>query len=171
MIMNDNQLPKNENLVLFILQNIEKATVTELMKLAYLIDLAYFKKTKTTKIFDFKYVRYFYGPFDSNIYQVINKLAKRNLIQAEGNYSMKGGSEYYDYTLTEEGKTLSTGLITEEERDFILEILQSFSPYGAKILTSIAYDTAPMKAIGAEIGNSNGIGQTLDFNKVFDNAN
>lgn len=155
------ELPKSIKLVYFLLKSRISATVTELMKLAYLSDLKLNRKSGE-QYTEFKYVRYNFGPFDRNIYQVISNLASKGYLEERIEYTTSG-KEHIVYTITE--KAPESSLILE---DSIIEILNpmlvELAPLGATTLTDLAYQTAPMKKIKAKRDNRLGINQVLDLN-------
>ena len=151
---------KNEQLLAYIIKNRPGTSVTSLMKLSYLVDLVSIKKGQH-QISDFKYRRYYYGPFDNKIYNAIEGLVENNVIEGQPDYSFNG-DEYIIYSFTGEENT-SFDLITDDEEDIILEVLESIKGYGAKTLMEITYKTKPMIEIGATIGGREHLNEILDL--------
>lgn len=137
-------------------------SITELMKLSYLIDLVALKK-KRSRLFDFEYVRYHYGPFDKKIYKYVKSLLADGTF-VEGGRVSSTGDEFVTYRLAD--TRISHSKIKEEEMEILNEVLSAVEGHGAKALTELAYRTKPMKKIGAEIGNTNGLNETLDLTLV-----
>ncbi len=136
-------------------------TITSIMKLSYLTDLVFITEGGN-QISDFKYERYLFGPFDRRIYEYINSLVEENIFMEKSNYSARG-DEYIVYEFNEESEDICFDELARKEMramDVTLEQLQGLGP---KALTEIAYNTKPMKKIGAEIGNDTGLQETLDL--------
>ena len=152
---------KRERALGCIVKNRGKATVTILMKLAYLTDLVSCKRTGKP-IFDYDYKRYFYGPFDDKIYRDIEHLQSEKILNGDFDYTQEG-NEYILYTFNPvKEKGFSFGLTDTEEKT-IGEVLESVKGLGAKILTEIAYRTKPMKKLRATLGGKENLGKSLDL--------
>jgi len=152
---------KTKEVLLDIIRDHGDATVTVIMKTCYLIDLTAQKRLKQP-ITNLQYIRYNYGPFDSNIYRYLLRLIEADLVTTDTKYFSVGGNEVVTYKLKDISKTFETDL-KQGEKEIVDEVLSSIRGLGARMLTEIAYQTAPMKKIGAKIGNNEGLGKKLDL--------
>lgn len=152
---------KTKILLAYIVRGHEHASVTEIMKLSYLIDLVSSKK-RGKKISDFTYRRYNFGPFDERIYSFLSILCSEEVLINDVDYTSLG-SEYVVYTFNKE-KECSFDELAEEEKKLADEVLEKVKGYGAKTLTEIAYKTKPMQKLGATIGGKENINVELDLN-------
>ena len=113
-----------------------KWDIMQFMKLPYFIDLE-FMKTKGFQISNFTYIRYEFGPFDKNI---------------------------YSYRTLFEGKRPNVNFCYIS--DFISDInktLQTLPIQNGEKLKKLAYETTPMKKLGATIGGNEGWNKKLDL--------
>lgn len=152
-----------ENLLLHIMQKRKWVSITELMKLSYLID--YTLSTKNlSPITGFSYIRYFYGPFDRDIYRIIEDLIRRKEVVEDTEFS-DTGREYIVYGLANKAQDMYDYLsdIDAKRSHLVQQILEKLSTCNSKLLTQIAYNTKPIEKIGARIGNEKGIGENLTF--------
>ena len=156
-------LEKTQQLLAYIIKRHNKASVTVLMKLSYLIDLVSLKKDGK-QITHYNYVRYNYGPFDNIIYADLQKLIDAKVVQPKPNY-VPSGEEYIIYSYNE-NSDLDFSALTDEERAIADEVLENVNGYGARTLTEIAYKTKPMKKFGATLGGTEHLGEKLDLNTV-----
>ena len=154
---------KTRKLIEYIVQSNDSLTVTSIIKLCYLIDLACFREFKS-QVTDFKYIRWNYGPFDRTVYSVLEELEKGGTIESETVYN--GQSEYVVFKSRAEvrGHDLDTSF-TVKEKSVINGVLSDLQGYGSKLLTEIAYKTGPMQALGATRGGPEGMGEQLDLSK------
>ncbi len=153
-------LNKTQQLLSYIIQHHAKASVTVLMKISYLIDLVSLKK-ENQQITHYAYMRYTYGPFDNQIYSDIEALAQANIISPKPDY-VPSGEEYITYSINE-GAIFDFSELTPQDRAIADEVLESVKGYGARTLTEIAYKTKPMTELGATLGGSEHIGETLNL--------
>lgn len=151
---------KNSQLLSYLAQGHSEASVTVLIKLCYLADLISLKKNNK-KISSFEYIRYYFGPFDSKIYDELELLVNKNILIATPEYTLKG-AEAIIYHFNKE-KSLDTSNLEEEDKTILKELLDSVRGYGARALTDIAYNTKPMKHFGATLGGSEHMGEILDL--------
>lgn len=151
---------KNLQLLAFLAKEHSEASVTVLIKLCYLADLISIKRYGN-KISSFEYVRYYFGPFDPEIYEDLELLVKEKILTAEPEYTKKG-AEAIIYHFNE-SKELDTSKLGDEDKIVLNELLESVRGYGAKALTDIAYNTKPMKAFGATLGGSEHMGELLNL--------
>ena len=151
---------KNQQVLALIIKKYGKPSVTSLMKLCYLTDLVSIQK-KQPQVTEYTYKRYNYGPFDDKIYSDLEKLIANDAIKPEIEYTPRG-DEFVTYQNLD--KNFEFDKITEDEKKHIDEVLESLKGYGAKVLTEIAYQTKPMKAIKATIGGNEGLNEILNLN-------
>jgi uncharacterized phage-associated protein len=153
-------LTKNQILLAYLTKYKEKASVTVLMKLAYLVDLVSIKKG-SEKIFSFVYKRYTYGPFDESIYRELEALQLEGVVLPKSDFTATG-EEYIYYSFNTESE-IDCEDISETEKTIINEVLESVKGFGAKILTDIAYKTKPMQMLGATLGGNEHLNEQLDL--------
>ena len=153
---------KTRQLILYLLKNHPGSSITNLMKLAYLTDLISVKRNKK-QISNFEYKRHYYGPFDKRIYQYVEGLTEAGIVGAKSDFGITG-EEFSVFSINpEKEKEISFDKLESEEIDILDELLGSVRGYGAKLLTEIAYQTKPMKKLGATIGGTEKLGETLDL--------
>lgn len=152
---------KNLSLLAYLSKNHPEASVTVLIKLCYLADLVSIKRFGK-KISNYDYMRYYFGPFDKQIYNDLESLVKKNILKATSDYSQKG--EVIIYHLIENENEITD--LNEQDKIILDELLKSMKGYGAKALTDIAYNTKPMKALGATLGGNEHLGKKLDLTLV-----
>ena len=150
----------NLDLLRYIVSKHSHASITSLMKLAYLIDLVSISK-HGKRISKFKFKRDKFGPFDPAIYKMLGELTRKELITGEGIFSDVG--EYVIYSSNEVAPDVK---LTTPQGELIDEVLSKLRGHGAKALTEIAYSTKPMKALNATMGGNEGIGEVLDLDLV-----
>lgn len=153
---------KTKQLLCYILQDSPR-DVTSMIKLSYLIDLAAVRKFDR-QISEFNYIRYNYGPFDQKVYSNLNDLQKEGKVVSFSYYNTYGESVLFKLNTQPEEDEFN--LLSADEKSLIKEMLESLSGYGAKMLTEIAYSTAPMKALGAKLGGNEHLGELLDLKSV-----
>lgn len=156
-----NMNKKIKQFLAYITKNYVSATVTSLMKLAYLADLVSVTK-KHGQISDFKYRRYKYGPFDARIYGYLTELAREKILKEEIEYTLSA-EEYIKYKFNNEIEDFKFDKLSEKEIVTIDEILEGVKGYGAKMLTEITYKTKPMLALGATLGGDENLNTPLDL--------
>ncbi len=154
---------KTKQLIFSLLKKNPECSITSLMKLAYLVDLISVERYKK-QVSNFKYRRYYYGPFDSKIYLYIEDLINKKIIIPKSDYTITTGKEFVVYSPSE-SSDYNSDKINSKELMIIDELLESVKGYGARALTEIAYRTKPMIALGAKTNNSKGIGLRLKFGK------
>lgn len=151
---------RTEQLIAYLAQQHPRATVTVLMKLAYLIDLSAIENKKKP-VSAFEYRRYNYGPFDEAIYSTINKLVDGNVLMTEAAYGL-GGSEYIVYKFNDDMEDFNFKKL-KPHMAMINKVLKALNGFGAKTLTSIAYKTKPMLALGATLGGNEAMNTPLNL--------
>lgn len=163
---NINISDKNLQFILEIIKNKWTATITSIVKLAYLIDYAFFKKAKK-QISDFEYIRFHYGPYDSNIEYSLLSLKWEKLL-CTNSYALSSWEEITQYTINNElydNKNSKYNLLTAEEIEFIWAFVEKLQEFSAKQLTEIAYETWPMKAFDAHLWGKEHFWENLDLSK------
>jgi len=152
-------LNKTQQLLAYLVKNHQKASITVLMKLSYLIDLVSIKKTGNA-ITHYNYIRYYYGPFDNAINTDLQKLMEEKVIEAKSDF-VPSGEEYIVYNFND-GYDLSLEL-SENELEIIEEVMENIKGYGARALTEITYKTKPMLKFKATLGGNEHLYETLDM--------
>jgi len=145
----------------YIARGFGSATVTMVMKLAYLIDLVSVGRTGK-QISGFRYKRYKYGPFDSTIYAYLTGLVEEGILQEESEFCAPA-EEYIKYRVNDASPKLKSNKLNAAEVKIADEVLKSMVGYGAKALSAIAYKTKPMIALGATPGGSENLKALLDL--------
>lgn len=153
---------KTQQLLAYLAKQHSRPTITALMKLAYLVDLVSIKKLKS-KISNFDYVRYYYGPYDASINNYVAALLQIDVLKAETKFTPQGG-EYIEYLFNEDNEEYKIDQLSTEEIELIDEVMISISGYGAKTLTEMTYKTAPLVKLNATIGGSEHLNTKLDLN-------
>ena len=151
---------KTDQMLAYIVKARGNASVTILMKLAYLADLTMVQSGKK-KISEFTYKRWNYGPFDRSIYGAIERLEEAGTLSVRIECDSLG-NDYGVYSIAD-GVTPSFDLLSTEETFTIDELIRSLKGYGAKTLTDLAYKTAPMTSIGAVLGGRQAMGKELNL--------
>jgi len=151
---------KTKQFLSYIAKQYNQVTITSLMKLSYFIDLVSMKE-KRKQISDFVYERYRFGPFNKEIYGYINDLIKEKTLKEKTSYT-PSGDEYIIYEFNTTTKTKFDQLDTHEKKiaDRVINELYGLGP---KALAQIAYETRPMKKIGAKLSNTKGLNKRLDL--------
>ena len=154
---------KTKQFITYLAKDYIPATVTSLMKLAYLIDLISVTK-KEGQISNFIYRRYNYGPFDKDIYNYILELVDEKIL-LEGIQYTPQADEYIVYRFNEDDEKSSFNKLSMKEKKTIDGVLESLKGFGAKALSEITYKTKPLMAIGAKPDNNTGLNKVLDLNE------
>ena len=152
---------KTKQLLAYLIQEHSSASVTVLIKLSYLIDLVSVKK-EHNQVTDFEYRRYYFGPFDNSIYSLLSELETEGVIVGGVKYT-SGGEEYVVYSINGEKEDVSFDRLTEKDYEVADQVLEQVRGYGAKVLTEVAYQTAPMKKLGATLGGNENLNEKLDL--------
>lgn len=155
---------KTRQLILYLVKNNPKSSITSLMKLAYLADLINVKRSKK-QISSFNYRRYHYGPFDKQIYSYVEGLTDDGLVFSESDYGATGEEFSVFSIVPEKREGLDFSKLNASEVGVVDELLNSVRGYGARVLTEIAYKTKPMKSLKATIGGSEHLGEKLNLKK------
>ncbi len=149
---------KNKELLSIILDEFGSASVTALMKLCYLVDCKFVKDT-SEQLSDFSYIRYNFGPYDQALYFTLNSLENAKVISSS--YQPHAYEAVKKFTLNELTPNVQT--ITEDEENAVREYIKNLCGFDAKTLTHIAYKTKPMTALGATLGGTEALGQSLNL--------
>lgn len=153
---------KTRQLLLYLLKNNPKSSITSLMKLAYLADLISVKRQKR-QISNFEYRRHYYGPFDKKIYQYIEDLTENKFVKAGSDFGSTG-EEFGVFSINpEKGEEVAFDKLGIKEIEILDALLGSVRGYGARMLTEIAYQTKPMQKLKATIGGSESFGKKLNL--------
>ncbi|MFC1656078.1 Panacea domain-containing protein [Patescibacteria group bacterium] len=139
---------KTKQFLAYLIQKHSRASITVIMKLAYLIDLISVQKTNK-KISSFQYVRFYYGPYDKSINEYLSVMLGEGIIKSFLEYTPTG-NEYVVYSFNDDNYNFDK--LSSKDISFIDEIMESLKGYGAKTLTEITYKTKPLKKMGATIG-------------------
>lgn len=152
---------KTEQLLVYITKGFKSASITILMKLAYLVDLITVTRGKE-QISSFQYRRYKYGPFNSEIYAYLTKLVEENIFEDLAQ-PCPPSEEYIVYKVNEKSDKISFDKLSADERKIIDEVVDSMSGYGAKTITEVTYKTKPMIALGATLGGTENLNTILNL--------
>lgn len=153
---------RTKQLLAYIVSKNPDVSVTSLMKLSYLVDLISVKRRKT-KISDFEYIRYFYGPFDNSIYGYLEFLSNEKVLIPKSDYSHLDGNEFVTYSFNKKAEGFKFDKLTGGDISIIDELIDSVKGYGAKALTEIAYKTKPMRALRATLGGTENLNKKLNL--------
>lgn len=153
-------MDKTRQLLAYIIKNHPSISITGLMKLAYISDLVSIKK-HNKQISDFQYIRYIYGPFNTDIYAYIKSLVDQGVILEYPDYTPRG-DEFIIYKYNKD-TDFSFAKLTKKDRQVIDEVIESLLGYGAMALVDLSYKTKPMIKIGAKQGNGKGLNEKLDL--------
>jgi DNA-binding PadR family transcriptional regulator len=135
---------KTKELLLYLIDRRGGLSVTSLMKLCYLADLMNVKENGK-QISDFSYRRYYFGPFDKVIYEALEELSKEGVVSGNLIYTHEG-KEFLEYRINEDGEgDFELEAVSENERAVVDSLLEKVKGYGARIITEIAYKTAPKR--------------------------
>lgn len=154
---------RTRGLILYLVGKMAVPTKTSIIKMCYLCDLAAVQ-SGMNQITAFKYIRYYYGPFDKNIEDYLLDLVKKREIVSRSEYS-SGGGEYERFSLPSAEIDPEDYIedLTDEEKTIVDSILDSLGSLNAKMLTEIAYKTNPMKKFGATLGGTEHLTEALDL--------
>ncbi len=153
-------LSKTQQIIAYLVKKHHKPSVTVLIKLAYLVDLLSLKKYNTP-ITNYQYIRYYFGPYDKSINGDIQTLVEDQIIIPSIDYN-QSGEEYVYYSYNSEFAG-DLDQVTEQDKNVIDAFLEQVKGYGARTLTDIAYQTKPMKKIGAVLGQTQHLNELLDM--------
>jgi hypothetical protein len=132
------------------------------MKMAYLVDLIAVRE-KIGKITDYSYIRYYYGPYNSDINSDIQILVEKDIIKFDRAYAAPD-AEYIVYSFnTKKEEEFYFDAFSVEEIKIIDQVIMDLGAYGARALTEIAYKTEPMKKLGATLGGNEQLNTPLDL--------
>ena len=154
-------MTKKEQIIHYIVSSRPKSGITEVMKLAYLFEVAYYRVTgkQYTK---FGFIRYTYGPFDNEVYNIISKLGAQGFIITDEiilpSDNVKAvflpGENELEYTFDDRTKLI------------LDRVIQETKDLKTKELTELSYQTEPMKELGATMGGMEHFNEVLDISMV-----
>jgi len=150
---------KTKQLLTYLIDKHAVATVTSLVKLCYLSDLVYFQSHKK-QISSLHYIRWNYGPYDSLISKYLLDLVTSDTIESKVAFT-NDGNEYFKYSL--KNSDYNHSLLADDELESVDAVLNSLAGYGANALIKVAYETKPMKALGATINGTENLGAELNL--------
>ena len=139
-------MSKNSKIILQILKSRWECGVTELIKICYLIDLSN-KNDNGKKLSDFSYIRYNYGPFDKEIYKIMEDLTEDWLVDYKL-YRTSLWDEIIKYVIRDVNEKID---LKETEIEYIDDKLGELWLFTASDLTKIAYRTKPLTDLKASI--------------------
>lgn len=160
--MKTNTEEKNKEILVQLLSIYGDCTITALMKLAYLSDVAFYSKHQQ-RISNLNFIRYYYGPFDKAVYKLVEKLLNDGLLETSSVLDGSHENNIYHYKGAIPPKTK---FISRQEKTLLNKVAETLKGYGAKGLTKIAYETKPMQALKATLGGKEGLYEVLDFKKI-----
>lgn len=152
-------MTKNQQFLLYIISKRIWSTITEILKLAYLIDLAFYRMN-WNKISEYKYIRYYYWPYDKSIDNDVHILLEqqRKIDCKVYNTSFGDTIAYFN-----DSWELFTPNLADEEIEFINTIMEEIGWLGSKQLTEVSYATKPMKKFNAVLWGREHLMEELDF--------
>jgi len=148
-----------KTLIQYILKSRWEATITEIVKLCYFVDLAYFRNEWEWKqITNYEYVRYYYWPFDEKIVDDVKELTVSWFLEFKiiPTYHWQ---EYIAYSVNNEEEIC----LNPDHKKTVDRVLFELSWYRSSKLTDLAYETKPMKAINAKKGENKNLLDKLEF--------
>lgn len=151
-------MDKTHQVIYKIISSHPSASITVIMKLAYIIDLIA-TRDLGKQITDLKYKRYFYGPFDSKVYEVVEDLISTGFVKSNTKFTID--NDYFVFDIDKEFSDFDN--LEDKEVQVISDVLAELSGYGAKTLTEIAYKTKPMIKLGATLGGNENLDVELDL--------
>ncbi|WP_022671339.1 Panacea domain-containing protein [Hippea alviniae] len=144
-------LSKKEEVVRYILERTGNIPKTKLVKLLFLADRKFSKENEgNSNITGFRYIRYFYGPYTSEIEDVIGSLSIKGLIRYFRHITLSGNEAYL---IGKSDKEVSFKHLNEDEKKALDEIVENF---GNKSLSEIldevySFDEVEKAGFGEEI--------------------
>lgn len=153
-------MEKNKIFLSYLINARDSASITEIVKLSYLIDLSYYRK-HNIQITGYNYIRYFYGPYDQQIEKDVKELVDNWSISIQLKQTM-WWLEYLIYQVSQAPEK-DNWLLSPEELLIIDDVLATLSWSRASQLTEIAYSTWPMKRFGATLWWKEHLHEKLDF--------
>ncbi len=153
---------KSKELIMHILKNRVKCNITEIVKLLYLIELMYYKNNDKQRLSEYKYIRYYYWPYDRKIIEDIENLEQEGIVSHDI-ITGSTGDEIIYYQLSEQGEEIKPTELTDDEIQIIDEYLTNLSGFRWTGLTKIAYGTKPMEAFQATLGWTEHFREELNF--------
>ena len=142
---------RDQQYLALIMKLYKHATVLTLTKLAYLTELLAHEKTGK-RLSGFAYKLLSFGPFDSAIYDTLEKLIAKGVIRSCLNYTGTG-LEYVTYAFNDviddlEFKHEYLPDISRVEFRLVEDILYQFFFYSESQLTNMVFNSKPVRALG-----------------------
>lgn len=153
--MNEN----TNNLVNYLVDKMALPTITSITKMLYLIELACVSSGKKP-ITEFKFIRYHYGPYDHQINTTLDSLVKREDIRQEIKY-LSNGEPFVVYR-----SNMASFDYDGPNPDIVKEFTDNLGYLSPKQLTDLAYKTKPMTRIGATLGGTEHLGDSLNLSEA-----
>lgn len=147
---------KNKQLLYYIIKHTWWVSITQVVKLAYLIDLTNYRNHKK-RVSGYEYIRYYYWPYDSDIESDVNDLVKEWYISADSEYTRLN-----EMFVFHQKKEADIDLL-DKDIEVIDSVLDELKWLWAKMLTKIAYKTKPMVELWATLWWNEGLWDTLNF--------
>jgi len=145
MIMENNQLSKLHHLIVYVLDSIDRGVGSvELVKIIYLIDVAYYRLFGKT-LSGLEYIRYKLGPYTGDIAQVASELEAMGILGITITPSSGFSSIPKKTHNLKRGKL--TPELSKEDKVVIENALKEISNLTPKQLENKAYKTEPMQEI------------------------
>ena len=139
-----------------------------LVKLCYLLDALYFDSHQV-QLSDLKYRLYTFGPFDAGIFARMDNIVLLGLLRSVTSYT-RNGWESLTYVFNDENLAHDIEFrekhlpdISIGELIFLRKTLYNLLFYNDRDYTRMAYNTKPIKALGAKPGEKRGVGEILNF--------
>lgn len=147
---------QTESLIKYLVFSMNLPTITSITKMLYLIDLASVASTgkQTT---DFKFIRYYYGPYDKNIRIIIDDMTAKKELDADVRY-LSNGEPFLVYKMPNGTTSFAYEGANEQIVRDLVDSLGNLSP---KSLTELAYKTKPMTRLGATLGGNEHLNEPL----------
>lgn len=152
---------QTKSLIKYLVFSMNLPTITSITKMLYLIDLASVASTgeQTT---GFKFIRYYYGPYDKDIRITIDDMIEEKELDADVRY-LSNGEPFLVYKMTS-----GTASFTYEgaNEQIVRDLVDSLGNLSPKSLTELAYKTKPMTRLGATLGGNEHLNEKLVLTEV-----
>ena len=152
---------QTESLIKYLVFSMNLPTITSITKMLYLIDLASVASTgkQTT---GFKFIRYYYGPYDKDIRIIIDDMIAEKELDADVRY-LSNGEPFLVYKMPNGTASFAYEGANEQIVRDLVDSLGNLSP---KSLTELAYKTKPMTRLGATLGGNEHLNEQLVLTEV-----
>mgnify|MGYP000845134181 FL=1 len=152
---------QTKSLIKYLVFSMNLPTITSITKMLYLIDLASVASTgeQTT---GFKFIRYYYGPYDNDIRIMIDDMTAKKELDADVRY-LSNGEPFLVYKMPS-----GTASFTYEgaNEQIVRDLVDSLGNLSPKSLTELAYKTKPMTRLGATLGGNEHLNEKLVLTEV-----